>query len=62
MSSPCCNVEPVSDLLFRVVPNQPHSRPTERAVIFVHGFMGDPQETWQQKDAPDSFPALLATD
>jgi pimeloyl-ACP methyl ester carboxylesterase len=62
MSAPNYTVETVSDVLFRVVPNQQPARTVDRAVLFVHGFVGDPKETWQQKGAPDSFPSLLATD
>jgi len=61
MASASWTVETISDSLFRVVPNQRPAR-ADRAVLFVHGFNGDPQETWQQKGASDSFPSLVATD
>jgi pimeloyl-ACP methyl ester carboxylesterase len=34
----------------------------QRAVLFVHGFMGSPEETWKAPKAAKSFPELLLDD
>lgn len=34
----------------------------QRAVLFVHGFMGSPEETWKAPAAAKSFPELLLDD
>jgi pimeloyl-ACP methyl ester carboxylesterase len=37
-------------------------QPNQRAVLFVHGFMGKPDETWKAPQAAKSFPELLLDD
>jgi pimeloyl-ACP methyl ester carboxylesterase len=63
MTSTTCELEVlIADQLFRVVPHQglvPHN---ERAVLFVHGFRGNAEETWKSEKSDESFPSLLATD
>jgi len=48
--------------LFRVRAAQAHASPNERAVVLVHGFGGDAQDTWKAPGADASFPELLADD
>lgn len=63
MTSAACKQEVlIAQKLFRVVPDQVPSSRSERAVLFVHGFLGDAQETWKSPTAPESFPSLLAND
>lgn len=58
-----CTLRPlIKDQLVQVVPaNVPPAR-KNRAVVFVHGFLGDAQNTWKAKGAAQSFATLLATD
>jgi pimeloyl-ACP methyl ester carboxylesterase len=37
-------------------------QPNQRAVLFVHGFMGNPDGTWRTPKAMKSFPELLLED
>jgi pimeloyl-ACP methyl ester carboxylesterase len=37
-------------------------RRNHRAVVFVHGFIGDPLKTWQEPEATQAFPELLVED
>ena len=36
--------------------------PHRRVIIFVHGVMGDPRETWTNDGTKASFPTLLTKD
>jgi len=64
MAAPTCTLEPViTDKLFRVVLNNAAARKkNDKAVIFVHGFRGDAQDTWKLKESEESFPFMLASD
>src|SRR5258708_37997128 len=66
MTSSTCTIDVlVADKLFRVSPGQAPtsgSSTKDRALVFVHGFLGDAVSTWIGKGAAESFPALLATD
>src|SRR5579863_5998377 len=52
----------ITDKLFRLLPDKASDSPRERAVVFVHGFLGNADDTWKAREARDSFPSLLATD
>jgi pimeloyl-ACP methyl ester carboxylesterase len=61
----CTNEVLLENKLFRVRPIQPQTNGSDkkdRALVFVHGFLGDALTTWIKKDAVESFPSLLATD
>lgn len=48
--------------LFRVVRRPEPMQPPGRAVVFVHGFLGDCRETWTNPEGNVFFPYLLASD
>jgi hypothetical protein len=63
MATAACTLETlITDQLFQVAPLDASPVGRDRAVVFVHGFRGDAQETWRAKGAAESFPGLLATD
>jgi pimeloyl-ACP methyl ester carboxylesterase len=66
MTSPTCTTDILlANKLFRVRAIQAQtngSNKKDRALLFVHGFLGDAGTTWIAKDAVESFPSLLATD
>jgi pimeloyl-ACP methyl ester carboxylesterase len=47
------------DTLFRLAHTE---RRNQRAVLFVHGILGDPDGTWRAKGARQSFPDLIFSD
>ncbi len=61
-SSTCIQEELITKKLFRVRPKAAPEGLRKRAVLFVHGFLGDAKETWKAPEAVESFPSLLATD
>ncbi len=66
MTSPTCTTDVLlANKLLRVRTIQAQtngSNKKDRALLFVHGFLGDALTTWTAKDASESFPSLLATD
>src|ERR1700736_6142021 len=63
MSQGACTTDALTaDKFFRIRPNGAPIAAKERAVIFIHGFLGDSSTTWLAKGCSDSFPALLASD
>lgn len=48
--------------LFRIVRQGAQGSHADRAVVFVHGFLGDSVNTWSVPGAAESFPDLLASD
>ena len=63
MATAACRLRTlIKEQLFQVVP--PEASPTRRnrAVVFVHGFRGNAQDTWRAKGAAESFADLLSTD
>ncbi|MCE9561168.1 MAG: hypothetical protein K8U57_03850, partial [Planctomycetes bacterium] len=51
--------EPLDGVLF----GYPHNhRENRRAVLFVHGFRGTGEKTWQAGDGSMTFLELIATD
>jgi pimeloyl-ACP methyl ester carboxylesterase len=66
MTNSICTTDVLlADKLFRVrrekVPTEDSAK-KDRAIVFVHGFLGDALTTWVAKGAAESFPALLAAD
>lgn len=53
----------IEDQLFRVLrPDETPDTKKDWAMVFVHGFLGNAQDTWTAPQARESFPCLLATD
>lgn len=58
-----CQLEVLlNNQLLRVIRKPLPDRSPQRAVVFVHGFLGDYKETWTNRKADVFFPFLLACD
>ena len=55
-------MEPMKEFGDNLIGVQREDPENNRAVLFVHGFGGDPVETWTNKTSKKCFPLLLAQD